>query len=77
MLSYGGRIILLNSVLSSIPLYWLALFRIPQKIRLKIDKLRNFFLWYGGHAVKKKYTLVVWNVVRKSKAQGGFGSVRS
>jgi hypothetical protein len=30
------------------------LFKIPSKIRLKIDKLRKKKLWYGGHAVKKK-----------------------
>ena len=75
LLSYGGRLTLLNSVLSSIPIYWLSVFKMPSKVRLKIDQLRKRFLWYGGHTVKKKYYLVSWDTVCKSKNQGGLGII--
>lgn len=75
LLSYGGRLILLNSVISSIPIYWLSVFKMPSKVRDRIDQLRKRFLWYGGHAVKKKYYLVSWETVCKSKSQGGLGII--
>ena len=46
LLSLGGRVTLLNSVLSAIPLYWLSIYRLPAKIRHKIDKIRRKFLWH-------------------------------
>ena len=73
LLSLGGRVTLLNSVLSAIPLYWLSIYRLPVKIRHKIDKIRRKFLWHGGNSTRKKYHLVEWRVVCKSKNQGGLG----
>lgn len=35
LMSLGGRITLLNSVVSAIPLYWLSLYKMPSKIRYK------------------------------------------
>jgi hypothetical protein len=57
LLSYGGRITLLNSVISSIPLYWSSFFKIPSKIILTIDKLRKKILWYGENYVRKNILL--------------------
>jgi hypothetical protein len=74
-LSYGGRITLLNLVIPTISLYWLSFFKIPRKIILTIDKLRKRFLWYGGNSVRKKYAFVAWNIVCKSKMQGGLGVI--
>ena len=45
LLSLGGRVTLLNSVISTIPLYWLSVYRLPNKVRQRIDKLRRRFLW--------------------------------
>ncbi|XP_078149679.1 uncharacterized protein LOC144544998 [Carex rostrata] len=73
LLSYGGRVTLLNSVLSAIPIYWLSVFVMPAKIRMRIDQLRRRFLWFGGTTVRKKYCLVSWDTVCKSKSQGGLG----
>ena len=67
LLSLGGRVTLLNSVLLAIPLYWMSIYRLPAKIRHKIDKIRRIFLWHGGNSTRKKYSLVAWNVVCKSK----------
>ncbi|XP_078170754.1 uncharacterized protein LOC144565020 [Carex rostrata] len=71
LLSYGGRLTLLNSVLSAIPIYWLSVFVMPTKIRMRIEQLRRRFLWFGGSTVRKKYYLVSWDTMCKSKNQGG------
>jgi hypothetical protein len=67
LLSIGGRVTLLNSVISVIPIYWMSIYRLPVHVRNAIDKLKKYFLWYGGYTVKKKYCLVSWEVVYKSK----------
>jgi hypothetical protein len=58
LLSLGGRAVLLNYVLSSLPLYWMSLFRLPAKVKNIIDQLRKRFLWYGGTTVKKMLWLL-------------------
>ena len=58
LLSLGGRVTLLNYVLSTIPLYWLSIYRLPAKIRHKINKIRRKFLWHGGNSTRRKYSLV-------------------
>ena len=40
---------------------------------MRIDQLRKRFLWYGGDSVRKKYYLVAWPAVCRSKSQGGLG----
>jgi hypothetical protein len=47
------------------------LFYIPKKNKTQIDKLRKYFLWFGDNSVRKKYALVAWNIMCKSKLQGG------
>lgn len=44
LLSVGGRVVLLNYVLSSMPLYWMSFYKMPQKVKIRIDKLRKCFL---------------------------------
>lgn len=73
MLSLGGRVTLLNSIISSIPIYWLSMYRMPVQVRQQIDKLRKRFLWSGGSTIRKKYHLVEWKNVCLSKEQGGLG----
>jgi hypothetical protein len=58
LLSIGGRVTLLNLVLSSIPIYWMSVYRLLVHVRHSIDKLRKWFLWYGDNSIKKKYYLV-------------------
>jgi Reverse transcriptase (RNA-dependent DNA polymerase) len=40
-LSLGGRLVLLNSVLSSIPLYYISLFKISAWVLSRIDQIRK------------------------------------
>jgi hypothetical protein len=58
LLSMGGRVVLLNSVLTALSLCWMSLYRIPKKVRQIIDQLRKHFLLYRGNNAKKAYALV-------------------
>ena len=46
-LSFGGRLILLKYVLSSLPVYFLSFFRAPTGIISSIESVLNFF-FLGG-----------------------------
>ena len=72
MLSLGGRVTLLNSVLSAIPLYWLSIYKIPVAAKTSIDRIRKKFLWCGSSSTKK-YHLINWDIVCFDKDQGGLG----
>ena len=43
-LSFGGRVTLIQSTLSSIPIYFLSFFRLPSKITNKLIRLQRRFL---------------------------------
>ena len=57
LLSMGGRLVLLDAVLSSIPLYYLAIFQALKWCIDKIDKIRKQFLWAGPDLGKKNSIL--------------------
>lgn len=44
-LSIGGRLIMLNAVVSALPLYYLSIYRIPKWALNKIDQIRRGILW--------------------------------
>ncbi|GKV41862.1 hypothetical protein SLEP1_g49342 [Rubroshorea leprosula] len=71
-LSLGGRITLINSVLSSLPVFLMSVFLIPKGILLSIDKIRKSFLW-GGGGDERKVNWVKWEKICKKKEEGGLG----
>nr|KAJ0227163.1 hypothetical protein LSAT_V11C100042040 [Lactuca sativa] len=77
-LSFGGRLILVKSVLGSMPLYYFSLFKAPASILENIKKIRRHFLW-GGCEERNKIQWVKWDTVLASKKCGGLGvgSMRS
>jgi hypothetical protein len=57
-------VVLLDSILSSIPLYYLSLYNVPSWCLLKIDRIRRNFLWAGGDKGNKRYmALMRWSIV--------------
>jgi hypothetical protein len=72
MLSVGGRLVLLNSVLSSLPMFLLSFFELPKGVMKKIDYFRSRFFWQSDEH-KKKYRLTKWEVICTPRDQGGLG----
>jgi len=52
-LSLGGRLVLLKSVLSSLPVYFLSFFKAPAGIISSIESILKNFFWWGGEDFKK------------------------
>jgi hypothetical protein len=72
MLSYGDRLVLINSILTSLPMFMLSFLEIPKGVRKRLDYFRSRFFWQSdGH--KKKYRLTKWNIICRPKEQGGLG----
>jgi hypothetical protein len=72
LLSLGGRLILINSVLSKMVLHMISFFLLPKGVLHKLDYYLSRFFWQGGNE-KNKYRLAIWSVVCCPKYQGGLG----
>ncbi|GKV16244.1 hypothetical protein SLEP1_g26913 [Rubroshorea leprosula] len=71
-LSFGGRIILLKSVLLNIPVYCFSTHKAPKQVILLLTKIQRNFLW-GGREGNRKIAWVKWDNICKSKLEGGIG----
>ncbi|EXB29684.1 hypothetical protein L484_013458 [Morus notabilis] len=76
-LSKGGRLTLIQSVLASLPIYFLSVFKIPVGVADAIEKLMRDFLWEGFSDDNLSH-LVAWEQVHKPKDLGGLriGNIR-
>lgn len=68
----GGRLILMNSSLTSIVYYYMAMFLLPKMVIYKLDKHRKKLFWREFEA-NKRYHLVKWDRICRSKKKGGLG----
>jgi len=71
-ISFGGRIILLNAVLNSIPIFYLTFLKMPVQVWKRIVRIQREFLW-GGVGGGRKVSWVKWKSVCQQKANGGIG----
>lgn len=71
-LSLGGRVTLINSILNSLPTFFLSFFKAPKKVIKTIVSLQRNFLW-GGSEEKRKIAWVRWEKVCLPKKEGGLG----
>ena len=69
-LSTGGRFVLINSVISSLPMFMLSFFELPVGVRKRLDYYRSRFYWQSD-SHKRKYRLTKWGILCRSKDQGG------
>nr|GEY94259.1 RNA-directed DNA polymerase, eukaryota, reverse transcriptase zinc-binding domain protein [Tanacetum cinerariifolium] len=71
-LSIGGRLTLLKSVLGSMPIFHMSIFRVPLSVLRMLESIRSHF--FNGHKLRSnKATWVKWNIVLASKEKGGLG----
>jgi hypothetical protein len=68
----GGRTVLINSSLSNTTTYHMSMFLMPLTTIKRMGKVRRKFFWQGEQ-LKKKYHLVKWDKICKSKRKGGLG----
>ncbi|KAK8984569.1 hypothetical protein V6N11_047790 [Hibiscus sabdariffa] len=71
-LSFGGSIALIKSILSSLPLYFLAMFRMPSAILHRLNSIMGRFLW-GGNEDKRRIHWIKWERICNPVAVGGLG----
>lgn len=63
LISRGGRLQLVNSVLSSIPIYFMACFQLPRWVLKRIDMIRRQFLWGKTDGSVNGTSLMNWDTV--------------
>lgn len=73
-MSSGARLILTNLSLSSLTLFTMGLFLLADGIHAKLDTPCSKFFWEGAGS-KRKYHMVNWATVYRSKSLGGLGII--
>jgi hypothetical protein len=68
--SVGGRLVLINSVLTSIMMFLLSFIEVAKGVHEKIEYYRSRFFWQSGNQ-KKKYRLTKWSIISQPKDKGG------
>ncbi|XP_071700495.1 uncharacterized mitochondrial protein AtMg00310-like [Rutidosis leptorrhynchoides] len=76
-ISFGGRVTLIKSVLSSLPLYYFSIFLAPPSVIKELERVRREFFW-GGCGSGKKISWIKWEKVLLPYSDGGlnFGSLK-
>lgn len=75
LLSYSGRLLMVNFVLSALPTFYMCTLKIPASIIKQIDRYRMHGLWDGGDINRKGSCLVSWKKACRPKDQGGLGII--
>ncbi|XP_012487975.1 uncharacterized protein LOC105801186 [Gossypium raimondii] len=71
-LSIAGRITLAQSILLSIPNYFMQSLMIPKGVSADIERLVRQFIW-GNTDGQPKMSLVGWNSICQPRSRGGLG----
>jgi hypothetical protein len=71
----AGRVVLCRSVLTSMVLYHLAVFRLPKWVIMRIEKIKRSFLWMKSGVVPgaKPHPLVSWRTMSRPTELGELG----
>ena len=68
----AGRICLIKYVFTSVPLYYMSLFKAPVTVCKSITRIQRRFLWGWGKE-KESISWVSWKVLCKPREEGGLG----
>jgi hypothetical protein len=72
LLSLGGRLVLINVVLTNMVLYMISFFQLPRGVLKRLDYFWSRFFWQGD-SEKRKYRLTKWSVLYRPKDHEGLG----
>nr|GEV95532.1 transposon TX1 uncharacterized [Tanacetum cinerariifolium] len=71
-ISRAGRVVLLKSVLNSLPLYFMSLFQVHVGVMEEIEKIRRSFFW-GKALGERNLCIMDWGTITRRKPNGGLG----
>ena len=76
LMSYAGKLALMNSLVTSLIMFTMGTIRIPPKIVAQLDKIRRHCLWQKRtEDGTKSNSLAAWDMVCRPKKNGGLGVV--
>jgi hypothetical protein len=75
-LNYGSKLRLVNSVLSSLPIFSMSTLKLYQWVLDECDKYRRHCLWRKKDLNSKTPPLASWDMVCRPKDQGGLGVLK-
>ncbi|KAJ4787764.1 RNA-directed DNA polymerase (reverse transcriptase)-related family protein [Rhynchospora pubera] len=73
LLSLGGRLVMIKSVLTALPLHFMQVFKLPKWLLNEIEKICRAFLWKGSATCHGGKCLVNWDRCCLPKQCGGLG----
>jgi hypothetical protein len=75
LLTYAGRLVMVNSILSALPTYYLCTLKVPASVIHQLYKYRKQCLLDRGDINRKGGYLAAWRKVFLPKEQGGLGII--
>jgi hypothetical protein len=70
-LSLAGMIVLIKSVLASVPIYQNSLLLAPSTTIQQMEAMQRIFLWEGGKQTGRRLHLINWDKISKPLLEGG------
>jgi len=74
-LSYQGRLVLVNSVFSALPTYYMCSLVIAPSVIHQIDRFRKHCIWSKGDISRRGTYLAAWELMCRPKEEGGLGII--
>lgn len=74
-LTQGGKLQMVNSILSSLSTFYMCTIKIPLTIIAQLEKYMRHCLWRGADMNAKKPSQAAWELVARPKSEGGLGVV--
>lgn len=72
-LSQAGKLQMVNSVFTSLPMFFMSTFHLYVTVREQVDKYRKHCLWRGNDENNGINSKVAWPMVTKPMLEGGLG----